>query len=356
MLSDALAAAREIRRVAPRQWRDHSQPYPSAEILQPETEDAHLDIALLPEVGISAVKSREIGGAANITVGQTVREVLRCTSDGWVGSYFQSEAQLHARCASPDSDAIQAAVVRGHPGDLSVDQVSAEYDRCRRHLLGRRVSAGPLDWIVFSPLVTARIISRMSRAFLRSVHSSVPEFEDPKDFGCSALSLVDDGTCGGGPLGAPFDDEGTPRRRNILIANGRPLLLLGSLDLGPTTGNAAWAAWDHNMVVATTNCFLEPTSPDYPDDEFPPGRVFVAEDIRGFRSGLNLSLDCIEFELHGGIVDCGQLAGSGKIGVSLTPTQFFAAFHEIRGPVNFYRIQGIFGGAWCLFDGRYSFE
>jgi predicted Zn-dependent protease len=173
-----------------------------------------------------------------------------------------------------------------------------------------------------------------------------------RQLGSRAVTLIDDGRPDGGPAGSPFDDEGTPRRRNVLMGEGAVETLLGSHESGPTTGNASWAGWNSNVTVATTNCFLEPTCEETAAGLLRrPGTGFIAEEVRGFRSGIDLTSSCIEFELSGAIMRAGEQLGSGRVSVSSSPDQFLRTFLQVLPGIEFYRITGLYGGSWCLIDG-----
>jgi predicted Zn-dependent protease len=288
-----------------------------------------------------------------ITAGSTHRTVVRCDSAGGCASYTQSEAQLHIRCARPDLDAAQAARIRQTVAGLPAAEIAADYLRCLANLSADPVPAPAMDWVALSPLVTARMLSRLSRAFLRlpgQQRAGGPG--GPQQLGSPSLTLVDDGTVGGGPAGAPFDDEGTPRRRTVVLHEGRIQELLGSHEAGPTTGNAHWAGWDNEITVAPTNFFLQPTGERAAGDlAHLPGTGFIAEDVRGFRRGFDLASSRVEFELGGAVQQGGERKGSGRLAVSVPSGQFLGRFAEVFPGTEFYRITGIYGGSWCLIDG-----
>jgi predicted Zn-dependent protease len=351
-LAETLDDARRARRSAPRAVRPPPVPVP-LEIAVPDPVPDGDALPHLHAIASAAHQAGTVGGPVSVTVGSTRRTVVRADSSGWSGAYHQAEVQLHIRSAARGLDAAQGARIRRTFAELPVGDVVAELARSRQALAGPAATIGAVDWILLSPLVVARIVSRISGAFLR-------EGERPGSLrpgtavgtGRQVVRLVDDGTCAGSPAGAPFDDEGSPRRRSTLLAEGRVVTLLSSNQTGPTTGSAQWSAWDGDIAPATVACFVEPTTAD---DRFDPaglpGNGFVAEDLRGFRGGLDLAGRHIEFELGGAISRSGQPAGSGRISVSATPGGFLGAFDRVLPGTEFYRINGLHGGSWCLLDG-----
>lgn len=357
-LGRALGAAREARRAAPRPWHPPpgGGPGPAAAPGDgPPAELARPGLAPLRRLAAEASEAAAAAraGRVTVTVGSTCRSVARCDSAGWSAAYAQHESQLHVRSARPGLDAVQGARIRPALAGIPVAEVIEEYLRCERHLAGPPAAAGRLDWVALSPLVVARMLSRLSQGFLRTARS--PVAVGPRAaarLGSPAVTLIDDGRAEGGPAGSPFDDEGTPRRRTVLVREGVAQALLGSHEAGPTTGNATWAGWSEAVTVATTNCFLAPTGPAALADLLSrPGRGFVAEDLRGFRSGLDLASSNIEFELGGAVVRDGEQAGSARLAAAAPPGQFLRAFLQVCAGTEFYRIMGMYGGSWCLADG-----
>jgi predicted Zn-dependent protease len=358
-LTAALDAARAARRVAPRTWHRIPSPPRTEKAQEPSAEEVagHAQLHVLTK----ETRNRTAAESATaVTVGSTRRTVVRCDSAGSAAGYRQSEAQLHIRKAAAGFDAVQGARIRTRLSELPVQATVDEYDRCRRHLSAPTPAPRSVDWLLLSPLVTARIVSRMSTAALRVAGGLVslrPGTELASE--SSAATLVDDGTTAGGPLGAPFDDEGTPRRRTVLIDKGVVRAALGCIEAGPSTGNASWTGWRSGIAVATTNCFLQPATDGaadtVPDWSALPGTGLLVEDIRRFRGGVVLSGARIEFELGGALVRCGEYLGSCRVTVSARPADFLDAFRHVHAGIEFYRIQGLFGGSWCLLDGSVAY-
>ena len=353
-LAASLASARGIRQLAPRPWsRELTQaagsvPWPGEE---PPESAPEAGLAALRGLAQEALQAQEVPSPVVVTAGSTHRTVLRCDSAGGRAAYTQSEAQLHVRSASPGLDAGQEARIRPHPAQLPVPEVAAGYRRCLRNLSGAPTAVPALDWLALSPLVVARILGRLSRGLVRQPGVAA-ELEPGRRLGSRAVTLIDDGRPDGGPAGSPFDDEGTARRRNVLLREGAVETLLGSREAGPTTGNASWAGWDSNVTVATTNCFLAPTCEETAVGALSrPGTGFIAEEVRGFRSGIDLTSSRIEFELGGAIVRDGEQLGSGRVPVSSRPDQFLTTFLQVLPGTEFYRITGLYGGSWCVIDG-----
>jgi predicted Zn-dependent protease len=353
-LAETLEAARSARRSAPRAVRVAQSPAsPEVAALVPAPAPDGDALPQLHAIAGAAHRAGKLREPVSVTAGSTRRTVVRVDSSGWSGCYHQAEVQLHIRSAARGLDAAQGARIRRTLADLPVGDVVSELARSRRALAAPTATISTVDWILLSPLVVARIVSRISGAFLRE--GQQPGSWQPGTVvgtGRQVVRLVDDGTCAGSPAGAPFDDEGRPRRRSTLLAGGRVVTLLSGNETGLTTGSAQWSAWDGDITPATVACFMEPTTADDPAAlAARPGNGFVAEDLRGFRGGLDLAGRRIEFELSGAISRGGRPAGSGRISVSATPGGFLGAFDSVLPGTEFYRINGLHGGSWCLLDG-----
>ena len=353
-LARILADARRARAEAPRghtaQDRGDTQP-PTSGPARPVPDSS--TPAQLRDIAAAAHRAAGTDRLTTVTVGSTRRVVVHQDSAGRSELHEQTEAQLHIRSAVRGLDAGQGARIRSRLADLPVGDAVTEYTRSVSALTGPPAPAGRPDWILLSPLLVARIVGRISRAFLRSAHRAHPwEPGDVIGVGRQNLVLVDDAATHRGPGVIPVDDEGVPRRRTVLLDRGRVAGLLGCTGAGPSTGSAQWGGWDSEIAPATAACYLEPTSERaLPEPERLPGNGFIAEDLRGFRGGLDFSTSRIECELTGVVMRDAQTVGTGRVAVSAAPGEFLGAFDEVLSGTEFYRIQGLHGGSWCLLNG-----
>lgn len=106
------------------------------------------------------------------------------------------------------------------------------------------------------------------------------------------LSLVDDGRLAQAPAAAPFDDEGVPTGRTVLVERG---VLRGFLHNTETakregaasTGNARRSSYRGVPGVSPSNLFVEP-GPTGPHDLLAgAGRAVYVQDVTGVHSGAN---------------------------------------------------------------------
>ncbi|GAA2234208.1 hypothetical protein GCM10010430_13670 [Kitasatospora cystarginea] len=309
--------------------------------------------AQLRAIAAAVHRDASAGGPAVVTVGSTRRVVVLHDSAGRSETHQQTEAQLHIRSATRGLDAAQGARIRRNVTELPIDGALAEYTRSFSALTGSPAPSGRPQWILLSPLLVARIVGRISRAFLRNANRAHSwKTGDVIGTGRQKLVLVDDGAAQRGPGAIPVDDEGVARRRTVLLDRGRVAGLLGCTSAGPSTGSAQWGGWDSEILPATAACYVEPTTEQVvAAPESLPGDGFVAEDLRGFRGGLDFTTGRIECELTGVVMRDGKPVGTGRIALSAAPGEFLGAFDEVYSGTEFYRIQGLHGGSWCLLNG-----
>lgn len=109
----------------------------------------------------------------------------------------------------------------------------------------------------------------------------------------SEVTLVDDGRLPEGPASSPFDDEGVPTTRTVLVEQGR---LLGFLhnsvtarrEGGVSTGNASRPSYRGVPGVSPSNLFPVP-GPEGPEALLAQAsRAVYVQDLTGLHSGANL--------------------------------------------------------------------
>jgi PmbA protein len=113
-----------------------------------------------------------------------------------------------------------------------------------------------------------------------------------EEVGSSLLSLVDDGRLTDGPASSPFDDEGVPTSRTVLVERG---VLRGFLHNTETarregtasTGNARRSSYRGVPGVSPSNLLVEAGSASPEDLLARAGRAVYVQDVSGVHSGAN---------------------------------------------------------------------
>ncbi len=106
------------------------------------------------------------------------------------------------------------------------------------------------------------------------------------------VSIVDDPLLPGGMSSRPFDDEGVPSRRHVVVDKGEFKLFLQSLktakkDGVPTTGNAHKARYGSVVRVAPTNFFMEKGEKSLDELLAQMGDGVLITDLAGLHAGAN---------------------------------------------------------------------
>jgi PmbA protein len=110
--------------------------------------------------------------------------------------------------------------------------------------------------------------------------------------GAAGLRLVDDGRLVDGPGAAPFDSEGVPTRRTVLIEDGVLQCFLHNTATAArgdasSTGNARRGSFKTTPGVSAHNLFLAPGELDQAGLLAQAGEGLLVQDVSGVHSGAN---------------------------------------------------------------------
>ncbi len=148
--------------------------------------------------------------------------------------------------------------------------------------LGARKAPTQNAPVVFERRVAARIWSAVARALDGdAVHKGTSFLKDKlgEQIAAPSVTLIDDGTLMGGVGSAPFDGEGLPTRRNVLIEQGVLKMFLYDTETARKVGGEARStgsarrSYNGGPSIGTFNCFL------------PAGSLTVQELIETLPSG-----------------------------------------------------------------------
>lgn len=134
-----------------------------------------------------------------------------------------------------------------------------------RMLGARRLETGRVP-VVFDPYVVTNFLGLIASALLAdAVQKGRSLFAGRvgQKVASEGVTIIDDGTLPGGLMSSPFDGEGVPSQRTILIANGELLGFLHNSYTGRregtfSTGNAVRSSFKSPPEVGTTNFYLAP--------------------------------------------------------------------------------------------------
>jgi PmbA protein len=205
------------------------------------------------------------GGSFDASTGQKVL----ANSHGFVGDFRRSHCSIYAVPIAQDANgAMQRdywfAFARSLSGLESPESVGQEAARRTLRRLGARKIASTQVPIVLDPQVAGSILDNIFDAVNGDAiyrQSSFLAGRLGEKIAASNITLMDDGTIPGGFGTEPFDSEGVPTRRTVVIENGvlKSYLLntYTARKLGlESTGNAA-RGLAGNPGIGSGNFFLQ---------------------------------------------------------------------------------------------------
>lgn len=190
-------------------------------------------------------------------------------SQGFLGSYESASHGLFSEPLAREGDSMQRdywMTAARRLSDLedaaSVGRKAAE--RAIRRLGGKRVETCEVP-VIFDGLTAPSLIGQVASSangYAIYRESSFLAGRLGEQIAASTVTIVDDGRLPGGLGSKPFDGEGQPTRRNVIVDQGRLQTWLldhySGRKLGlPSTGNAARGTGSAPRV-GTTNLWLEP--------------------------------------------------------------------------------------------------
>jgi PmbA protein len=202
-----------------------------------------------------------------------------------------------------DPAALDPEAIGGEAAERAIALVGARQPDSRRCpvLLDAFVAASFLGFI--GSMLSAEAVQRGRSLF---ADREGDEVADP------ALALMDDGTDPEGPASAPFDGEGTPRRRTALIEGGRLRTFLFDVRTArkagrQTTGNAARGSYRSPPSVGTSNLIVSPGQGGLGELAAQAGEGLYVTDVAGLHSGVNPVSGTFSVGAAGRLIEGGEL-------------------------------------------------
>ena len=240
---------------------------------------------------------------------ETQGETVIGSTKGVDGSYRSGGAVMVTGMVMREGDSVkQGFEVQGandfhqlEPGRTALRSL----EKLGRHLGARPLTTGRRR-AVFEPDVVATLLRLLVYALSGKTLAegkSALEGKLGEKVACDLFTLVDDATLPGGLASRPFDSEGTPSRRVVLVERGVLRSFLHNTDTAARTGQAttghAHRTYSGTLGVATTNLVLEPGPGITPADGV------LVTDLMGVHAGANpitgdVSVQAMGLETVGG--------------------------------------------------------
>ncbi|MGH2816718.1 MAG: TldD/PmbA family protein, partial [Actinomycetota bacterium] len=230
--------------------------------------------------------------------GDVVGEVAIASSLGVAGSFAVSHAWcVSVALATEDGQsqvgyAVDAARALD---DLDPGPVAAEAATRAVRMLGATKPPTRTVPVVFDRMVAPSLLGVVLAGLsAEEVQKGRSLFADKlgQRVGAAGLRLVDDGRLVDGPGAAPFDSEGVPTRRTVLIEGGELQCFLHNTATAArgdasSTGNARRGSFKSTPGVSAHNLFLVPGELDQAGLLAQAGEGLLVQDVSGVHSGAN---------------------------------------------------------------------
>jgi PmbA protein len=245
---------------------------PDLELLDPADRglsvEARIDCARRAEAAARALDPR-IANSEGSQVGSHFHRVVYGNSAGFLGEYMSASHTLSCESIARENGSMQRDYwmtlhrrIGGLEDPASVGRRAAQ--RALRRLGARRVSTCEVP-ILFDPLTARSLVSHLFACLSGYAVYRKASFlagRIGETIASEHVTLIDDGRRVGGLGSRPFDGEGQPTRRNLIVEGGRLhsyfLDTYSGRKLGlASTGNASRGA-SSGPTVGPTNLSLEP--------------------------------------------------------------------------------------------------
>jgi PmbA protein len=207
-----------------------------------------------------------------------------------------------------DPTAIDPQAVGGEAAERALALVGARQPRSRRCpvVLDAFVAASFVGFI--GGMLSADAVQRGRSLFAD---------KEGEEVGAPLLRIVDDGTDPDGFASAPFDGEGSPRRRTPLIEDGRLASFLYDARTArrggrETTANAERGSYRTPPRVGTSNLVIDPGEATLEQLLARAGDGLYVTDVAGLHSGVNPVSGTFSVGATGILIENGELAAPAR--------------------------------------------
>lgn len=250
--------------------------------------------------------------------------VALANSRGFCSSYEASSAWAYASVFAGQGADLMTGLGVGlgrEPGELDPRAIGDEAAVRALSLVGARQPESRRCPVVLDAFVAASFIGFIGAMLSAdAVQRGRSLFADREgdEIAAAALRLADDGIDPEGPDSAPFDGEGSARRRTPLIEDGRLATFLFDARTArkggrATTGSAARGSYRTPPAVGTANLVLEPGEADLEQLISRAGeRGLYVTDVAGLHSGVNPVSGTFSVGATGRLIEGGELAAPAR--------------------------------------------
>ena len=322
-----------------------------------------VEAALQLEAAATGSGNPDVKGVDTALYGDDVATAAISSTTGVRGSYRQSDAYVMLEVIAERDGQSQAAYgidMARYVHDLSITAAADEAVERATRLLGARKPTSQRIPVVLDPFVTASLLGVIAGPLnAEAVQRGRSLFADKvgQRIGPASLRLVDDGRHPDGPASAPWDGEGTPTQRTVVIDDG---VLQGFLhntisaarDGARSTGNASRSGYRSPPGLSPSNFYIEPGSTSPADLVRGLDTAFYCQQVMGLHSGANPISGDFSVGAAGVMISDGQFAEpvrEATIAGSLP--DMLAGIAAVADDLRFLPFGGGMGGLTIRIDG-----
>ena len=249
--------------------------------------------------------------------------VALANSRGFCSSYEASSAWAYASVFAGEGADLMTGLGVGlgrEPDELDARAIGDEAANRALSLVGARQPASRRVPVVLDAFVAASFIGFIGGMLSAdAVQRGRSLFADREgdEIASGAVRLTDDGIDPEGPDSAPFDGEGSARRRTALIEDGKLLTFLFDARTArkggrQTTASASRGSYRTPPSVGTANLVLQPGDADLDELVRRAGDGLYVTDVAGLHSGVNPVSGTFSVGATGRLIEGGELGAPAR--------------------------------------------
>jgi PmbA protein len=270
------------------------------------------------EVERAARNHPDVTQVEQVVYADTDAEAALSNSRGFTGSFSTSAAWAYASAFAGEGEDLMTGLGLGigrGPEALDAQAIGSEAAERAASLAGARQPSSRRCPVVFDSFVAASFlgfIGGMLSADAVQRGRSLFAGREGDEIASPMLRLADDGTVPDGLATAPFDGEGSPRRRVGLIEDGRLATFLFDTRTGRKAGRATTASSVRSSYrtppsVGTGNLVVEPGDASLAELVGAAGDGLYVTDVVGLHSGVNPVSGTFSVGATGRLIEGGEL-------------------------------------------------
>lgn len=276
------------------------------------------DLALAVERTALAADSR-VAGVEQAVYADSAERVAIVSSAGVAGEYESSSCFAYLQALAEGEGARETGLgfglARG-PEALDPEAIGAEGAARAVSMIGAAKPESRACPVVLDETVAASFAGLIGGALAaKAVQRGRSPFAGRLDeeVASGAFVLADDGRVADGPVSAPFDAEGVPRRRTALIEDGRLRSYLydtytANREGGVSTGSASRQGYRSLPSAAASNLIVSPGELSLEQLLREAGSGVYVTDVAGLHSGVNPVTGVFSLGASGRAIREGELA------------------------------------------------